>query len=428
MSSIKEAAHEFCKALFILDRWDEETIPYIRALVGCPASSAETVELIELLQTEQSLLHERASQNPGHPTKEQIAYFGRLQSTKELLGSMYKSSVQAGFPTKGFGYRTNFAAVAQFEIDRLALEIATARAENSAGLPLGLPNPPGLPEPLGAVSLSSIRAPAQALRKSAASTTAQATPIKVFIGTPRSDTADQASVLSPAILAPPAGRLATLAQQGEQLSLKQKVLEAKLKSIKGAGVKSLLSSTKSSTTSDSSSSQSKSVSHESKTGSTSSSTSSAKTPDQIELKLRAARFKADIAQLKLDQINADREIALLLTEAETAKVNFAKASSEASMKTASSSHPGSPNKVTTTALRSTAPPIPSSSSEHGSDAALPAPSESPSSSRHKTPPPTARRYPKSPSPDEAQAIMLQAQLDEVNSRIAANRVLADSQG
>ena len=477
MSSLSEVAHEFCKEVASLQQHDDgEMIKYMRDLVGYPDSSAETVELIELLQTEQSLLHHCVSRNQGHPTAEELSYVNRLQTTKQLLHTLYTSSVKSGFPKKGLGWRTNFAMAAQVEIDRLASDIGSKRSAPSAGTPGMQLVPPGLSEPLGAVSLSSIRASVPLLRTSAASTTAQATPSKVQSKTLYFDMASEAALSPQAILA----------QKHEDLSRKQKVLENKLKALAGAGVKSLLSSSNSSSGTSSSNSQSKSSSSQSEALTAQ---SSASTPDPIELKIRAAKFKADRAQTKLEQIQADHDLALLLTEAEIAqadqmlpsgapsvpqkasghpssskslvtttskqKLSSHPSSSKSLVTTSSkqkaSSHPSSPSLVTTTSKQNanSHPSSPRLVTTHGTKNPLGVPAfgqlplkinlsnlgseqkqtsdkSSSSTSRPNTPPAAARRIPGSPSPDEAHAIMLQAQLEEVNSRIKASRLLADS--
>ena len=132
---MKEIADEFCREVASLhDSQDGDLITFVRGLVGFPVSSADTAELIELLQAEQSLLHHCVAKNPGNPSVQELSYVNRLQTTKQLLHSLHESSLKSGFPRKGLGWRTNFVLAAQVEIDKLAEEIGSRRSAPSIGV------------------------------------------------------------------------------------------------------------------------------------------------------------------------------------------------------------------------------------------------------------------------------------------------------
>ena len=100
LSALEECAQEYCTVLRQV-KSQPELFDCIRTLCGFPASSAETVELIEILQTEQALLHSAMSQHPGNPSKADLALNTKLKTTTDLLSLMHESTQHAGFPNKG---------------------------------------------------------------------------------------------------------------------------------------------------------------------------------------------------------------------------------------------------------------------------------------------------------------------------------------
>ena len=101
LTALEACAQEYCTTLRQV-KSQPELFDCIRTLCGYPASSAETAELIEILQTEQSLLHHAMSANPGKPSKADLALNTRLKTTTDLLSLMHESTQHAGLPNKGF--------------------------------------------------------------------------------------------------------------------------------------------------------------------------------------------------------------------------------------------------------------------------------------------------------------------------------------
>jgi hypothetical protein len=84
---MREVVDEFCMAA----RNEGEGASFFdyfsdfRALCGYPNSSEETLELISLLQTEQSLLHHKLALNPGAPSVGALTYINRLKKKNDRL-------------------------------------------------------------------------------------------------------------------------------------------------------------------------------------------------------------------------------------------------------------------------------------------------------------------------------------------------------
>ena len=327
--------------------------------------------------------------------------------------------------------------VAQNSIDDLVSKIA----ESTAGGPdILIPRPPGLPPNLPR-SLATMRAPAPKPLTRAASTTVEASPYtKTFnIGTPSTDKAllassssSKSSSSSVPQASEPKGPVKTEIER----------LQAKLNAMKAAGgVASLLSSSKTSSSTSSSSNKSKSSSEV--TALTAESQSLTGTSDELEQKIRAAKLRSEATRLRLEQIEADAELAELLhlqlnaggcrtsvpaldqTALNAGRCRTSVPALDHKNKNKDSAEPFLKKLFPATGSGGSSPPRKSPSalvpSQNG------ATSQS-SSTRHSSPPPTARPKlpPGSPSPDEIQAAMLQSQLDEVNMRIKAQHNLAEA--
>ena len=291
-SFLSERVREFCDNLYNTRPEDDFSfISHLKWISGFPNSSEETAELIELLQTEQSLIHSVLSSRPGNPSVRHLALAGRLASTADLLKKLQtETSMSAVFPPHGHGYRARFGKMVQAEIDTLAA--LSARESQS------LQPPPGLPVPKTAVSLSSIKAPQPSFPKTPGSNQPQvwspAPPLSVgssglpnpsvnpsgLLSPPKNPKAILATTEQQAILAQQAKAQAILAPAADPFSLAN--LAVKMKQVKdrlkvlGAGVGSL-----SSKSSSKSNSNSESVST-SNTG-TSSSSSTTKTTKTLSL-------------------------------------------------------------------------------------------------------------------------------------------------
>ena len=106
-SDLDAPAQEYCSMIRGY-RNQQDLFDGIKSLCGFPGSSEETVALIEILQTEQTLLHAHLSANPGHPNLDQMSQITKLKTTTDLLSLMHKSTEAAGFPRKGLGFRKAF--------------------------------------------------------------------------------------------------------------------------------------------------------------------------------------------------------------------------------------------------------------------------------------------------------------------------------
>ena len=295
-ANMQEVFDEFCtSARNELDGPSFDYLSDFRTLCGYPNSSEDTIELVSLLQTEQALLHHQLSASPGNPSQGQLTYINRLKTTSDLLSDLHKSSSVAGFPSRGYGYRKAFATLAKLEIDR----IATTIAASSVGVPERVQRPPGLPALHGPTALGAIRPAVQAQTNSAPSTTAQASPYTKHynIASPLTDQAILASSSS-------SNSSSSVTASSESLSIasKQRKLEEKLKAMRAAGgVGSLLSSLTSKKSSSSSSS-----------AHTALSLANSGAPEALAERIETAKRTAHIARLKLEQVQADAEVAALL--------------------------------------------------------------------------------------------------------------------
>ena len=316
LSALEECAQEYCTIIREV-KSQPELFDCIFTLCGFPASAAETAELIEILQTEQALLHSTLSRHPGNPSKYDLALTTKLKTTTDLLSLMHESTHKAGFPSKGFGFRKAFAVVARNSIDTLVDKIAVSRISRPPGLPdletsaVGEPDilaarPTGLPPRLVPRSLASIRAPAPTAERVALSTCAeQPSPyIEHFIGTPSTDKA---------ILATKVGSSST-SQSSEP---KPRNLAASLEALKhqAKGMLGMLAASSSSFSSSTSNTKSKTKTNE--TSGRSEVLSQAKSylslaSDELQAKLAKARLRAEGTKAKLAQIEADAELAMLL--------------------------------------------------------------------------------------------------------------------
>ena len=235
---------------------------------------------------------------------------------------MHESTQHAGFPNKGFGFRKAFAIVARNSLDTLVDKIAVSHA----GKPLGLPDPEtsavgepdilaarptGLPQQHVPRSLASIRAPPHKEVHIAVSTRAeQPSPYtKHFdIGTPSTDKA----ILATTNVRSSSSSLSSSSKSSEP---KPRNLAASLEALKqqAKGMLGMMGNSPSS----SSSSTSKTKTKSKETSGSSEALSQAHSylslaSDELQAKLVKARVRAEVTKAKLEQIEADAELAMLL--------------------------------------------------------------------------------------------------------------------